>query len=301
MNCGATVRGYYQGLDLGTVDIATAIEQGLDYYLLLGVKPDASDATIQATYRRISMRFPENRSRVAPQVAQRLLLIEQAGYVLCDPQRRQTYEQLRRARQQRQAPRQDAATRGMICFRTGRFNDAARLLRSAARQSPDNPQLHLYYSLSLLYGCANLASPEDWRVDEMLHAMEQALQQDDPDDTISQHRKLYQAINHYDQGRSAQGWEMLTRLTQTFPDWHLPWTISAYWCRREGNMGEMLARAERARRLHPDDQLLASLTALIHTIWSSMPAALPDAAQRAAHVLADGTPASSLEATWRQT
>jgi curved DNA-binding protein CbpA len=293
------VRGFYQGLDLGRVDLASAVEQGLDYYLLLGLSPTARDEVIQAAYQRIRLQFPPTKSRLVPQMARRLELIEQAAYILCEPQRRRVYDNLRQARLSRHDKPADEATRGMACYRSGRFDDAARLLRAAARRAPDDESLHLHYCLSLLYGCAHLASPEDWRVSEMIKATEQAMQASNDSQMTRAHNTLCHAIDHYDKGRFEQGWIMLSALTEALPNWHLPWIISAFWKRREGDFGEVLARAERARRLSPQDPLLSSLRDVLRRAWATAPALLAQSAQRAAQVLADGTPSRDIEAAWR--
>jgi tetratricopeptide (TPR) repeat protein len=235
-------------------------------------------------------------------MARRLELIDQAAYVLCEPQRRQVYDELRQARLARLARPADQAERGMACFHAGRFDDAARLLRAASQRAPDNPDsatLHLHYCLSLLYGCAHLASPEDWRVSEMIGAAERAMQASGDSQVARAHHTLCIAIDHYDKDRFAQGWELLSQLTRQQPNWHLPWLISAYWSRREGNMGHVLACAERARRLHPDDLLLAELSTLLRRTWETAPALLHPAAQHAAQILADGTTPGNIASTWR--
>ncbi len=302
LSCGYTARGSFQGLDLGTVDIARAVEQGLDYYLLLGLKPDADTSTIEKAYWQRHHQLPVNQQRVPPDMAKRIKLVEQAGFVLRDPTRRQTYDELRRQRNRnlaQKSPPRDDATRAMDAFRAGRFDDAARLLRVATRRTPDNEILHIQYALSLLYGSSNLASPEDWRVNEMRSALEEARRAGGDSPTTRAHIALCEAVDHYDKNRFAEGWRILNELTHTLPDWYLPWIVSAYWRRREGDLGDMLARGERARRLQEDDWLVANLKTLLGNVWNSRPALLSDAAQRAARLLADGTDAVSLAAKWR--
>jgi hypothetical protein len=92
---------------------------------------------------------------------------------------------------------------------------------------------------------------------------------------------------------------MLTALTEALPNWHLPWIVSAYWKRRESDFGEVLARAERARRLTPNDHLLTSLREVLRRAWATAPNLLPQAAQRAAQLLADGTHPGDIETAWR--
>jgi predicted Zn-dependent protease len=187
----------------------------------------------------------------------------------------------------------------VAAFRAGHFNDAARLLRRACHQTPENEALHLSYALSLLYGSANLASPEDWRVNEMHSALEQARHAGGDSPIARAHLSLCQAIDHYDKDDTDEGWRLLTGLTDALPDWYLPWIVSAYWKRREGDMGEVLARAERARRLQPDDYLIVRMSELLRRAWATAPGLLASAARRAASLLADGTSASSLETAWR--
>jgi curved DNA-binding protein CbpA len=299
-NCGASARGYYQGLDLGSVDIARAVEEGLDYYLLLGVQPNADSTTIENAYWRIHKTLPANRTRMPPELTRRVTLVEQAGHVLRDTQRRQTYDHLRRVRQAQKARASaDEATRGLACFRAGQFDDAARLLRVAARRDPQNETLYIQYALSLLYGSSNLASPEDWRVNEMLNALEQARESSGDSPTIQAHIALFQAIDAYDKGRFEEGRNQINSLITSLPKWYLPWIVSAYWCRREGNVPEVLARTEQARRLQEDDYLISRLIDLMRQVWNVRPELLSDAAQRAARLLADGTQPGVIVSVWR--
>lgn len=306
--CGATVRGVYQGLDLGTLRIARAIEQGLDYYLLLGVRAEADHAEIENAYWERKRHLPENTTRLPPELVQRVELLEQAGHVLRDIARRQTYDRLRRqrqayyARQTTNPANQQDAVRGLNAFRAGRYDDAARLLRIAARRNPQSEELHLQYMLSVLYGSSNLSSPEDWRVDEMRAALEQARTASssyETNETIEAHYLLIDAIDHYDKDRFREGWQLMHQLNETLPDWYLPWIVSAFWCRREGKHADMLVRAERARRLQPDDPLIGNLIDAMRVAWSTMPKLLTNAARQAARQLNDGTNPTTLEATWR--
>ncbi len=301
-NCGATARGFYQNLDLGRVDIARAVEQGLDYYLLLGLRPDVEQAEIENAYWRTKHQLPTSTARISPQVAQRIGLVEQAGYVLRTPERRRIYDHLRQLRQRRfetTTPQRDEATRGMDAFRAGHFDEAAKLLRIAVRRNPQNELLHIQYGLSLLYGSSNLASIEDWRIRESLQAMAEARQAGGDSPNARAHEVLCQAIDHYDKGRFQQGWQLIDNQIRALPQWYLAWIVSAYWCRREGKLGEALARAERARRLEPDDQLVKHMHTLIRTAWDAAPALRNDTARHATQLLADGTSTEAILAAWR--
>jgi len=94
-SCGALTRGYFRGLDLGTPQLATAVANGLDFYLLLGVDASADVRSIARRYRQLRVLFPDDPSELAPEPARRLKLLELAGRALTDPRLRQTYDQLR--------------------------------------------------------------------------------------------------------------------------------------------------------------------------------------------------------------
>src|SRR6185436_4516217 len=94
-SCGALARGFFRGLELGTPQIAAAVANGLDFYQLLGVPPDADVRAVARRYRQLRVLFPDDPSGLAAVPARRLALLEHAGRVLTDPRLRQIYEQLR--------------------------------------------------------------------------------------------------------------------------------------------------------------------------------------------------------------
>jgi hypothetical protein len=136
-------------------------------------------------------------------------------------------------------------------------------------------------------------------VNEMLNALEQARESSGDSPTIRSHVALCQAVNAYDKGRFAEGWNQINSLTTSLPQWYLPWIVSAYWSRREGKLPEVLARTERARQLQQDDHLISRLIDLMRQVWSVRPELLSDAAQRAAQLLADGTQPGMIVSVWR--
>ena len=94
-SCGALARGFFRGLDLGTPQLAAAVANGLDFYQLLGVLPDADVRSVARRYRQLRVLFPDDPSGLADAPARRLTLLEHAGRVLTDPRLRRIYEQLR--------------------------------------------------------------------------------------------------------------------------------------------------------------------------------------------------------------
>src|SRR3954452_771422 len=94
-SCGALARGFFRSLDLGTPQIAAAVANGLDFYQLLGVLPDADVRAVARRYRQLRVLFPDDPSGLATAPARRLALLEHAGRVLTDPRLRRIYEQLR--------------------------------------------------------------------------------------------------------------------------------------------------------------------------------------------------------------
>jgi tetratricopeptide (TPR) repeat protein len=94
-SCGALTRGLFRGLDLGTPQLARAVANGLDFYLLLGVPNDADTRTIARRFRQLRVLFPDDPRHLAPEPARRLELLELAGRTLTDPRLRATYDDLR--------------------------------------------------------------------------------------------------------------------------------------------------------------------------------------------------------------
>lgn len=65
-----------------------------DYYVVLGVAPDASMSEIKAAYRRQAARFHPDRNP-DPMAGEHFREAQTAHDVLCDPKARASYDQLR--------------------------------------------------------------------------------------------------------------------------------------------------------------------------------------------------------------
>lgn len=92
--CGGQARGFWNELDLGTPELASAVAQGLDYYLALGLQYTDSHTSIAEAYRLARQRYPDDPRSLLPLIARHLGLIEEAWRILGDPQRRAVYDRL---------------------------------------------------------------------------------------------------------------------------------------------------------------------------------------------------------------
>ena len=65
-----------------------------DYYKVLGVEPDASDADIKAAYRKLARKYHPDRSK-EPNAEEQFKAINEANEALKDPEKRRAYDQVR--------------------------------------------------------------------------------------------------------------------------------------------------------------------------------------------------------------
>lgn len=97
-HCGSQARGFWQDLDLGTPELAAAVVEGLDYYLVLEATPSDNHAALSDGYRRRRALYPADARRLHPQLARQLGLLEEAWRILGQPARRALYDRLRTER-----------------------------------------------------------------------------------------------------------------------------------------------------------------------------------------------------------
>ncbi len=67
-----------------------------DYYSILGVKEDASDAEIKKAYRKLALKYHPDKNPGNKKAEETFKRISEAYYALGDPKRRKEYDNLRR-------------------------------------------------------------------------------------------------------------------------------------------------------------------------------------------------------------
>ncbi len=68
---------------------------GVDYYKVLGVDQKADTRQIKEAYRRMAFQFHPDRNKDNPAAAEQMKAVNEAYAVLCDPAKRQRYDQMR--------------------------------------------------------------------------------------------------------------------------------------------------------------------------------------------------------------
>jgi len=64
-----------------------------DYYQLLGVSRNATDAEIKKSFRRLAMKYHPDRNSDNPEAEEQFKKIKEANDVLSDPKKRAAYDQ----------------------------------------------------------------------------------------------------------------------------------------------------------------------------------------------------------------
>lgn len=123
-HCGSQSRGFWNDLDLGVPELADAVIEGLDYYLVLDAAADSDMLALSDAYVARRRRFPDDPRQLHPQVARQLGLLEEAWRILSVPERRAVYDRLLAA-QERGVRGLDALIRALNCSQCGAPFEAA--------------------------------------------------------------------------------------------------------------------------------------------------------------------------------
>jgi curved DNA-binding protein CbpA len=125
----------------------------------LDVWPTASVDEIKRNYFRLAKLYHPDAAGDTPENRDRFKLINEAYSVLSDPQKRTTYdESLRKNKASKDAvaiqekdrrSAQLAFTQAKEAMRSGRFDKAALLFKSAIKYDPTNPAHHSWYGFCL--------------------------------------------------------------------------------------------------------------------------------------------------------
>jgi curved DNA-binding protein CbpA len=132
----------------------------VDYYSILEVWPTASVEEIKKNYFRLAKLYHPDAAGDTPENRERFKVINEAYGILSDSGRRATYDEA--IRQSRGGPKDAIAiqekdrrsamlsfTQAKEAMRSGRFDKAALLFKTAAKYDPLNPAYHSWYGFCL--------------------------------------------------------------------------------------------------------------------------------------------------------
>ena len=142
-----------------------------DYYSALEVWPRASEADIKKSYFRLAKSYHPDVAGDTPQNRERFKLINEAFSILSDSQKRREYdESLRKkggSRDANELQEQDrrkatlAYKQAKGALRTGRYDKAVLLLKTAMRYDDSNPAYHSWYGFALAMTNSSLHEARD--------------------------------------------------------------------------------------------------------------------------------------------
>ena len=131
-----------------------------DYYSILEVWPTSSIDEIKRSYFRLAKLYHPDVAGDTDENKDKFKLINEAFAVLSDPQKRQLYdESLRKSKSStkgaaalKESDKRSASltfTQAKEAIRSGRYDKAVLLLKTALKYDPDNPAYNSWYGFSL--------------------------------------------------------------------------------------------------------------------------------------------------------
>ena len=143
-----------------------------DYYSILEVWPSSSNEDVKSNYFRLAKVYHPDVAGDTQENRERFKLINEAFNVLSNPRSRQEYDESLRKRKDGSkgavALQEKDKRSASIAFiqakesmRSGRYDKAAILLKSAIKYDPSNPSYHSWYGFCLALLNTNLHEARD--------------------------------------------------------------------------------------------------------------------------------------------
>lgn len=143
-----------------------------DYYSILEATPRSSESDIKKNYFRLAKLYHPDVAGDKPENRERFKLINEAFGVLSDPGKRREYDESLRVKggatsEGRAIHEQDGKNASMAfrqareAMRSGRYDKAIMLLRTAIRFDPSDPAYHSWYGFCLAMSNMDLHEARD--------------------------------------------------------------------------------------------------------------------------------------------
>jgi curved DNA-binding protein CbpA len=144
----------------------------VDYYSILEVSAKSSEEDIKKNYFRLAKLYHPDVAGDKPNTRDRFKLINEAFGVLGDPQKRREYDESRRTkggatkggREIREQDNKNASTayiQARQAMRSGHYDKAIMLLRTAIRFDASEPAYHSWYGFCLAMTSSDLHEARD--------------------------------------------------------------------------------------------------------------------------------------------
>jgi curved DNA-binding protein CbpA len=142
-----------------------------EYYSILEVSPRSSAEEIKKNYFRLAKLYHPDVAGDKPENRERFKLINEAFGILSDPQKRRQYDETTRlmgaSREGKEMREEDSRSASMAfrqardSMRSGRYDKAIMLLKTAIRFDPSDPAYHSWYGFCLAMTNSDLHEARD--------------------------------------------------------------------------------------------------------------------------------------------